>query len=125
MTGSGPIPEEPRARPRGSGRLLLAMLIGVAGCLAAGFFELHRALTGHEIAWVYTVEWPIFAVFGVYMWWRLAHEPMPHPTRRAAPTGGAVTGAPRADDPQLAAWQRYLAELQAADPPGQPPDRGG
>jgi hypothetical protein len=78
---------------------------------------LTRAQTGREVAWVYAVEWPLFAIFGTGVWWRLLHD---SPPRRVVPDDPPATDEP---DPGLAAWQQYLAKLQAADPPGGPPDR--
>ena len=102
-------------------RLYLPRLVGVPGCLAAGWFELGRALAGRTVAWVYAVEWPLFAVMGVYVWWRTrdAADPStqqwpPSPARAPAPVAHQTA------DPALAAWQAYLAELHAADPPGGP-----
>lgn len=97
-------------------RLHLPVLLGVPGCLAAGWFELGRATAGRAVAWVYAVEWPMFAVMGVYIWWRLLHAPA-EPVPRQEP----VRCTPAAD-PALAAWQEHLAGLQAADPPGGPSD---
>lgn len=82
-------------------------------CLAAGWFELGRARSGREIAWVYTFEWPAFAVVFVFMWWRVVAD---RPTRRPAPPGGG-TGRDVIpdDDPGLRAWRNYLAELEHDD----------
>ncbi|CAN5684034.1 hypothetical protein BH10ACT8_BH10ACT8_17670 [soil metagenome] len=123
-------------------RLTLPLVLGVGVCLFAGWFELTRALDGHQIAWVYVFEWPFFAVIGCYMWWRLrtsasegpsaANEAeRPSPGRHTRPRGRAIRTAKASDsvstdlaeDPELLAWQRYLAKLQADDPPGAPPPR--
>ncbi len=116
-----------RPTRRWSGRaawgLHLGLAAGLALCGFAGWFELTRALSGHIVAWVYVVEWPMFGVIGCYIWWRLlADAPAGHTTdvraaHRPAPGGSAP------EDPELEAWQRYLAQLQADDPPGQPPMR--
>ncbi len=98
-------------------RLYLPLLVGVPGCLAAGWFELGRALAGRTVAWVYAVEWPLFAVMGVYIWWRMRDAADPSTQRPRSP---ARAPAAQAADPALAAWQAYLAELHAADPPGGP-----
>lgn len=98
-------------------RLHIPFVVGVSGCLFAGWFEWTRAVAGREVAWVYAVEWPLFAIFGTYIWWRLLHESPPRGVVRGDP---AATDAP---DPGLVAWQEYLAELQTADPPGGPPNR--
>ncbi|MDX6245866.1 MAG: hypothetical protein QOE76_3589 [Frankiales bacterium] len=112
-------------------RKYLPLFLGVPGCLAAGWFELTRALGGREVAWVYTFEWPFYAVAGSYMWWRIWHH---KPLTTAASTDRVdgreeqpgVRAAPerREDDPGLRAWQHYLANLEALDPPGGPPPRG-
>lgn len=123
-------------------RLVLPLMLGVAVCLFAGWFELTRALGGHRIAWIYVFEWPFFAIIGCYMWWRLRTEGSAG--SREAPDGGrsrperqlrrahraALAAEPStavdadvAEDVELLAWQRYLAKLQADDPPGAPPPR--
>jgi hypothetical protein len=105
-------------------------LVGVPGCFAAGWFELTRALGGREIAWVYTFEWPLYGIAGIYMWWRIRRgkntvESRPARSRRAPRILRHRTQpAPDPNDPQLRAWQDYLARLHAADPPGGPPATG-
>jgi hypothetical protein len=111
-------------------RKYLPLFLGLPGCLAAGWFELTRALGGREIAWIYTFEWPLYAVVGTYMWWQIWHrEPAArsardsavgrrHGRRIARPVSDRLD-----DDPGLAAWQQYLANLEALDPPGGPPPR--
>jgi hypothetical protein len=42
-------------------------------CLA-GWWQYRVALGGNDLSWVYTVEWPFFAVYAVYIWWRLIHD---------------------------------------------------
>jgi hypothetical protein len=119
-------------------RLHITLVLGVTGCALAGWFELTRALHGRELAWVYSVEWPFFGVVGSYIWWRLLHPDQASGRRvtQRAEAGGSDTAAVRAApksvsgsasgeavDPDLLAWQRYLAHLQAIDPPGRPPER--
>jgi hypothetical protein len=109
-------------------------------CLAAGLLEFGRARAGHQLAWAYTVEWPLIAGYGVYVWARLARERAgrsatvaPVPAEAGEPANAADTArsgdTPAAGpgevegDAELAAWRAYLAELHAADPPGGPPAR--
>src|SRR5450631_1432296 len=116
------MPDPAPARPRPGRwssvvRLHIPLLVGVAVCLSAGWFELTRARAGREVAWVYAFEWPLFAILGTYIWWRLLHE---------TPTPPVIPDDPRAIDhldPGLAAWQEYLARLHAVDPPGGPPPK--
>jgi hypothetical protein len=116
-------------------RIHALLVVGVPICVAAGWFEWTRALGGREIAWIYAFEWPIFGVYGVYIWWRLYREKrsatstatIPHANADVAPSTAAdsneAEARPSDSDAQLVAWQRYLSALQAVDPPGQPPGR--
>lgn len=131
--------------------LHLTLAIVAPGCLAAGWWMFTRARHGDPVAWIYTVEWPFFACYAVYMWWKLLHD---DPTaRRAAMSGpAAVVRRPLAmarggrssasgvaatateaeataqdsppaitfdpydeSDPELAAYNRYLASLHERD----------
>ncbi|MGZ4460450.1 MAG: hypothetical protein ACXVYW_16215 [Oryzihumus sp.] len=90
-------------------RFHVPLVLGVTGCLWAGWFELGRARAGHTIAWVYVFEWPAFAVAGVVIWWRiLTDRDAPRPGDRASGRGRQIPD----DDPGLRAWQRYRAELE-------------
>ena len=42
--------------------LHLTALVVVPGCLALGWWQLQRALSGNGLSWAYTVEWPAFAL---------------------------------------------------------------
>jgi hypothetical protein len=42
--------------------------LAIAGMLWLGDWQLHRALSGNELSWAYTFEWPLFAIFAVYFW---------------------------------------------------------
>ena len=37
-------------------------------------WQISRALGGNDLSWAYVFEWPFFAGYAVYMWWRLLHE---------------------------------------------------
>ena len=100
-------------------RLHAALVAGLALCAVATWLEWNRARAGHSVAWVYTFEWPLFALLGTHLWWRLLHAdraPAPPPDREPA----ADDAAP---DPGLIAWQAYLHRLHRTDPPGGPPPR--
>ncbi len=51
----------------------MTLAIGLALCAAAFWFELKRALGGNALSWAYVFEWPLLAVFAVYMWSRFLH----------------------------------------------------
>jgi hypothetical protein len=46
----------------------------VPGCLVAGWWQVHRALSGNLLSYFYSIEWPIFAVLGIIAWWQLIHD---------------------------------------------------
>ena len=54
-------------------RTHLTLAGGLALCAAAFWFELGRAQGGNELSWAYVFEWPLLAIFAVYMWWKLLH----------------------------------------------------
>jgi hypothetical protein len=92
-------------------RFHVPLVVGVAVCVFAGWFELSRARHGHTIAWVYAFEWPGFAIVGIYMWWRIVTNSDDAQTRdRSARSPEPEVTA--ADDPGLAAWQQYLSDTQ-------------
>ena len=91
--------------------------------MALCVWQLHRALDGNELSWAYVFEWPLFAGYAVYMWWRLVHE-RPVPTSVATPAGAGGPEASaemervdvdRSEDPELAAYNDYLAQLAERD----------
>ncbi|MGA3216681.1 MAG: hypothetical protein ABSD97_13470 [Acidimicrobiales bacterium] len=101
--------------------LHLTAIIVVPGCLALGWWQLHRALSGNALSWAYTIEWPFLAGYGVYMWWKILHE---QPTKEATassevgagdPSGASTHFEDDTEDDELAAYNRYLAELNEAD----------
>ncbi len=54
-------------------RLHLTLALGLVLCGAAFWFELKRALGGNALSWAYVFEWPLLAVFAVYMWSQFLH----------------------------------------------------
>jgi hypothetical protein len=106
---------------------------------------LTRATHGDSVAWIYTVEWPFFAGYAVYMWWKLLHDdadvrraamsapaavvrrPLAGPVGRSQPrtrvdgeNPAMALPLPAFDpyddsDPELAAYNRYLASLHERD----------
>src|ERR1700733_10674939 len=113
-------------------------VVAAFGMLWLGDWQFHRAESGNALSWAYTFEWPIFAVFGVVFWAKtIRDEFKPHTDPGDAPevelpvgagasaaVGAAVgagvgAGGPGArvteeedeDDPELAAYNAYLARL--------------
>ena len=72
------------------------IVIVTAGMLYLGDWQLHRALSGNELSWAYTFEWPLFAIFAVFFWVKSLRDEL----REAGPSAtgheagnGAVTSA--------------------------------
>jgi hypothetical protein len=51
----------------------LTLVDGLAFCAVAFWFELSRAEGGNELSWAYVFEWPLLALFAIYMWWKILH----------------------------------------------------
>ena len=107
--------------PRAWG-LHLTLLVTVPTFLALCWWQVTRALSGNELSWAYVFEWPFFAAYAVYLWWKLVHDPPGAPRAvagdRAAPieAGGAARepGVESVADGELDAYNRYLAALEAS-----------
>jgi hypothetical protein len=114
---------------------LHALVIVIVPTFAAlCIWQVRRALGGNDLSWAYVFEWPFFAGYAIYMWWRFVHEtPLD-----AAPTQGQAvdhgsssvsngSGSGDSDDSDdsdseaadRAAYNTYLAELAARDKPKQ------
>lgn len=92
-------------------RLHVPLVLGVALCSYAGWFELVRARAGHTVAWVYVFEWPAFAVAGVVIWWRVVTGRDEVPRERRDGGSRDIED----DDPGLQAWKRYKAAVEERD----------
>ena len=53
--------------------LSIFLFLFIPFCLWAGWFELGRAQEGNWRAWVYTFEWPFFAIVAVVVWRKFMH----------------------------------------------------
>src|ERR1700685_1701084 len=109
-------------------------VVATIGMLWLGDWQSHRAESGNPLSWAYTFEWPIFAVFGVVFWMKTiraefnphtdpgddpAVELTPGASCEASGRSGVGASGPRArvageedeDDPELVAYNAYLARL--------------
>ena len=87
--------------------LHVTLAAGLSICALGVAVELHRGLDGHLPAWVYVLEWPLFAIGGAVVWWRLWHD--------EDPAEGPDVEPPRSDDPELESWREYVARLDSGD----------
>jgi DNA-binding transcriptional regulator of glucitol operon len=105
-------------------------VLSLVACVGLAWWQWQRfeSTTGTWQNLGYVLQWPLFGLFPAFMFWRLrtlrarqreAPEPAesaPKLTPAAAPeTAPTAPSAARieVDDPELAAYNRYLAELDA------------
>ncbi len=122
--------------PRAIG-LHVALVLALPTFAILGDWQYHRAIAGNTLSWAYTFEWPFFACYAIWMWWRIIHdqdldaeglEAQPQPERGPGETKHKREFRPGPScrnsfdpfdesDPELAAYNRYLAQLNEADEP--------
>jgi hypothetical protein len=85
-------------------------VLAALGMLWLGRWQLHRAESGNELSWAYTVEWPLFAIFGLLFWARSLREEVRGRTGQPAaePDAAGQTGLSESD-----AHAAYLDLLRA------------
>jgi hypothetical protein len=54
--------------------LHVAFLVIASGCLIAAWWQIHRAMAGNTLSFLYSVEWPAFAVVAGIGWWQMFHD---------------------------------------------------
>jgi len=125
--------EQPR-RTWTSKRALIshaAVLVWCIGCAVACRWQISVAESGDALGWVYSVMWPCFAVFGLVFWWFLLHDDPEALGRRGLrrlqdesqalvdvkqrARSEEIINQAEEQDPELAAYNAYLAELARGD----------
>jgi hypothetical protein len=104
------------------------MVVSVWGMAWLCDWQLHRALGGNGLSWAYTFEWPLFAGFAVVFWartirdeFRLKRGDLPGAALAAELPAGVGLARPAAmdaedpdeNDPELVAYNAYLARLNS------------
>jgi DNA-binding transcriptional regulator of glucitol operon len=106
-------------------KLHAVILIVVPAFAALCVWQIYRAVDGNSLSWAYVFEWPLFAGYAIYMWWRFVHE-KPEPADAASSENRHTDAArqPPANPPaaketqeaaELAAYNEYLARLAEKD----------
>ena len=54
--------------------LHVLVLVVVPTFFLLGRWQFDAARSGNTLSWAYTVEWPLFGIYAIYVWWRLIHE---------------------------------------------------
>jgi len=84
-------------------------------CIAAFVIEMKRALSGNTLSWAYVFEWPILGLYAVYMWHKLLQDERGEGSHRPAVFDEL--------DPELDAWNAYLATVHQRNPSVTPDER--
>ena len=103
----------------------IAVAVWVPACLLAAWWQVHIALAGDSLGWVYSIEWPVFAGFGVYFWWFLVHDDPDEVGRRKLlrlkasgeyreQVDPAQVRVLEEEDAELQAYNNYLETLKTA-----------
>lgn len=99
----------------------LALLLVLPMCGIAAWWQVHRALSGNFLSWLYVFEWPAFGGIAVWLWWVLltvrgtSHEAsVSEPANRIlALQSPPLRWDPEAESPELTAFNAFLADLNA------------
>jgi hypothetical protein len=91
-------------------RIYLGLFLAELICIPAFIIEIFRALGGNELSWAYVFEWPLFAVYAVYMWHKMLRQ------ERGLETPKKLRHTDE-EDPRLAEWNAYLASVHQHDQP--------
>ncbi len=104
------------------------LVLWVPGCALATWWQVHIALSGDALGWVYSVMWPFFAVFSLVLWWNIVHddpdtvgarglkrlreETTTETIEEKTASDDAIAKA-EAEDAELAAYNAYLTNLRS------------
>lgn len=100
----------------------LFTVAAIVVCVWLGWWQLARfeSPTGGAQNAAYALQWPVFAGFFAFFWYRAVRDARGGPVPRLRPPPVRASDEQRelirqheAADPQLAAYNRYLAELNA------------
>ncbi len=106
------------------------VVIASVGMLFLGDWQLHRAESGNELSWAYTFEWPLFAAFTVYFWFKSLRDELrergdaaraeSHSGRIAAGSGATEFASTAADSGATAPAATLAPAASASATAGQP-----
>ena len=85
-------------------------------CVPAFLFELSRAQSGNTLSWAYVFEWPILGGYAVYMWAKMLKEERGDDARSRSRRAHIDVDATA--DPELDAWNAYLAKVHGTEVQG-------
>jgi hypothetical protein len=99
-------------------RLHLTLLVLLPTFIVLANWQLHRALGGNGLSWAYTIEWPLFAIYAIVIWWRLLHEEkgiLPRVPKWRSRHSGRDRARAENEDRERAEYNAYLEALRVED----------
>jgi DNA-binding transcriptional regulator of glucitol operon len=111
----------------------VAMIVLVVAFFSLGWWQIGRAEGGNALSYGYAFEWPVFALFVIFVWYReirgelgdpvpkAPKEPEEPALRATVPLPARPAIRPDPADPELNEYNDYLAWLNA-NPDRKPAD---
>ena len=97
------------------------LVLWVAGCAAAAWWQVGRAADGNSLSFLYAIEWPLFGILGFLGWYALLNmEKVTEHQEKARreyedlmreQARQAREAAKAEESPELAAYNDHLATL--------------
>ena len=101
--------------------LHFALILWVAMCILCAWWQVGRAIQGNTLSYMYSIEWPCFAILGVVGWFALVNAEAPTEDQEAERRAyeermreqalRARRASAEGEDPTLAAYNDHLASL--------------
>ncbi len=99
--------------------LHVALLLWLALCASAAWWQVGRAIQGNTLSFMYAIEWPVFGVLGVLGWYAMLNmeKVTEHDQRERRAYEEKMRAEARerrveqGEDPTLAAYNDHLAQL--------------
>ena len=103
--------------------LHVVLLLWLAMCVIAAWWQVGRAVQGNSLSFMYAIEWPAFAIFGVLGWYAMLNmesvttakeeerREFEARMREQAAAARAAAREQEVEDPVLAAYNDHLASL--------------
>jgi len=83
-------------------------------CLIAGWWQVTRAFDGNGLSYLYSVEWPVFAIVGVWGWWVFIHTDPGEAGRAGQNKLSAQTPGPSKEEERVQVPTRHLEDEDEA-----------
>jgi hypothetical protein len=94
-------------------RLHATLVVLIVSFTLLARWQVARALGGNDLSWAYAFEWPLFAIYACFIWWRILHDDQPDRATRRLSARSTEKDA-RAET-ELSEYNAYLASLHKHD----------